>query len=942
MARLQFFPKALRYSSALRAPLRQPENPTSPTNPKRLKFSASLYLSVSLLLIPAPSTRAAVSYQKDIAPILADNCLKCHGEEKQKSALRLDQRPLMLKGGDSGLPTIAPGKPEKSFLIEVISDPNHEIAMPPKGDPLSKAQIATLTTWIAEGADWPGQMDKKLELRTDHWSFQPIKRPQVPPSTNFKVERSPSPIDAFLNHKLEKSGLTPNKTADARSLIQRVHITLTGLPPTPEEVQKFITAYSANPEAAYTTLLDSQLASPHFGERWAQHWLDVIRWAETNGSESNLYRKNAWTYRDYVIGAFNNDTPYNQFITEQLAGDQLGVGEATGFLVAGPHVPAATVGRQPTAIRQARADRMDEVMQTIGASMMGITVGCARCHNHKFDPISIQDYYSLTAVFQGVEFGGRIPELKPDHPRKKRAAEIHPQLDAERKILRESLGTWEENWGAHSDLAFTKTTTTKLRVEFLNNKIFIDELEVFGPADFRKNLARKATLSESPEMLQKGSTVKKANDGEYGTMVWKSFAAKDSKEKPWVEISFPEPTAVNRFRFSTNREYYLETDYLSKMPGGNFPALRILALQDDGTWKHLGGTHQIRKTLQQKPELKAASHRLHQHIRTLAEEGPQHSFIGRFSQPGPTKVLHRGSPENPRDEVPPAGFAIMNGDLGLDSSTKDPLRRKIFSDWLTNPKHPLTARVMVNRIWHHLFGVGIVPTTADFGIAGAKPSHPELLDWLASEFIDQKWSTKTMIKQIMLTDAFRRSSTPHSAAIQKDASTQLLWRFPPRRVEAEVIRDGILQASGKLDPKIGGRSFRIHNVKKTYAQWEVTDNHGPDTWRRMIYQERMRRVDDQIFTAFDFPDCGQVRAKRPVSTTPLQALNLLNSPFVVEQSKLIAERAQQESPNDPITRTFQLILKRSPTPEEQTAVQTIPLNILARSLINSNEFAFLP
>ena len=898
----------------------------------------SAFLQVSACLLFSHASQAQASYQKDVAPILENHCVKCHGEEKQKSGLRLDQRPLMLKGGDSGLPAVVPGKPEKSFLLEVISDPDHEIAMPPKGDRLTKEHITTLRTWITEGADWPGQMDKKLELKTDHWSFQPLVRPSLPSGSD-------NPLDAFLERKLKESGLAANKPADARSLIQRVHITITGLPPTPEEVTKFEQAYQADPEKAYSDLIDAQLESSHFGERWAQHWLDVIRWAETNGSESNLYRKNAWFYRDYVIRAFNNDTPYNQFITEQLAGDQLGVGEATGFLVAGPHVPAATVGREPTAIRQARADRVDEIMQTIGASMMGVTVGCARCHNHKFDPISIQDYYSLTAIFQGVEFGGRIPELKKDHPRKKRAAEIYPQLNAERKSLRESIGFWEENWGAHSDMAFPNTTTKKLRIEFGSPKIFIDELEVFGPANFRKNLAHQntgTTLVESSEMLQKGSTVEKANDGKYGTMVWRAAARKNSKEKPWVEINFPKPIEVNRFRFSSNREYHLETDYLEKMPGSYYPGFRVLALQDDGTWKTLAATQLARQSLKKNPQANGAAKRLHAHIATLREEGPHHSFIGNFTQPGPTKVLHRGSPENPRDEVPPAAFAIMEGDLGLNSSTEDPVRRKKFADWLTNPKHPLTARVMVNRIWHHLFGTGIVPTTADFGIAGAKPTHPELLDWLASEYIDNGWSTKAMIKQIMLTQAFRRSSLPESNGMQKDANSSLLWRFPPRRVEAEVIRDGILQASGKLDPKIGGRSFRIHNVKKTYAQWEVTDNYGPDTWRRMIYQERMRRVDDQIFTAFDFPDCGQVRAKRPVSTTPLQALNLLNSPFVVEQSKLIAERAQKESPNDPITRTFRLILKRPPTPEEKEAVKTIPLNILSRSLINSNEFAFLP
>lgn len=902
-----------------------------------MKTAAPLSLCVGFLLF-APPLSAAVDFEKDVAPVFAENCLKCHGLKKQKSGLRLDNRPLMLKGGDSGLAAIVPGNPGKSFLIEVISDAGHEFAMPPKGDRLTDNKIKTLSAWIQEGAVWPGQMDKKFELKTDHWSFQPVTRPTPPGGSN-------NPIDAFLNRALKNSGLIPNKPADARSLIRRVHITLTGLPPAPGEVTDFENAHASDPEKAYTALLDTQLASSHFGERWAQHWLDVIRWAETNGSESNLYRKNAWIYRDYVIRAFNNDLPYNQFITEQLAGDQLEVGEATGFLVAGPHVPAATVGREPTAIRQARADRMDEIMQTIGASMMGVTVGCARCHNHKFDPISIQDYYSLTAVFQGVEFAGRLPELKKDHPRKKRAAEIYPQLNAERKYLRENIGFWEENWGAHSDMAFPNTTTKKLRIEFGSQKVFIDELEIFGPADFRKNLAHKntgTTLAESPEMLQKGSTVEKANDGKYGTMVWKSSGKKGSKEKPWVEITFPEPTEVNRFRFSSNREYHLETDYLAKMPGSYYPGFRVLAMQEDGTWKPLAATQRARQALKQNPEANEAAKRLNNHIATLREEGPHHSFIGHFTQPGPTKVLHRGSPENPRDEVPPAGFAIMKGDLGLDSSTKDPVRRKAFADWLTSPDHPLTSRVMVNRIWHHLFGTGIVPTTADFGIAGAKPTHPQLLDWLASEYLRQGWSTKSMIRQIMMSDAFRRSSLPDSLGLQKDAGSSLLWRFPPRRVEAEVIRDGILQASGKLNPKIGGRSFRIHNVKKTYAQWQVVDNHGPDTWRRLIYQERMRRVDDQIFTAFDFPDCGQVRAKRPVSTTPLQALNLLNSPFVVEQSKFIAERAQKESPQAPINRIFQLILKRPPTPEELEAVQTIPHHILCRSLINSNEFAFLP
>lgn len=883
-----------------------------------------------------------VNFSEEVEPLFRENCIRCHGEDKTKSGLRLDQRVAMLRGGDSGLATIVPGHSEKSYLIEVVSDHDSDMLMPPKGDPLTSKQVALLAKWVDEGAHWPGQMDAVLEsATTDHWSFQEVRRPQVPGN-------EVNPIDSFLLRKLQESDIDPNSEADARSLIRRASVILTGLPPTPSEVEVFTKEYEKNPDAAYEGLVDRLLASKHYGERWAQHWLDVIRWAETNGSESNLYRKGAWRYRDYVVNAFNNDLPYNRFITEQLAGDRLGAGEATGFLVAGPHVPAATVGRVPAAIRQARADRMDEVIQTVSASMLGVTVSCARCHNHKFDPVTIQDYYSMAAVFQGVEFGGRRPELGKDHPAKKRATKIYPKLNEERKILREAFGFWEENWGGYVDMAFPKTKTKTLRVEFMAAKVFIDELEVFGPSDYRVNLAHRSKgtiLAEDPGMIDEGSPVSKANDGEYGTMVWKGFAPKGSKKKPWVEIRFREEQEVNRFRFSSNREYYFETDYLAKMPNGRFPGYRILALESNGSWKEVGNSNKARVAAQKNPAIKASKARLQQAIRALSDEGPAHSFIGRFIEPVVTRVLSRGSPENPRDEVMPAGFSILNADLGLDSNTPDSDRRLSYAKWMTEPNHPLTSRVMVNRLWHHIFGTGIVPTTSDFGVAGARPSHPELLDWLASEFMEKGWSTKNMVRLMVTSKAFRRSSLPSSLAIQKDAGSFLLWRYPPRRIEAEVIRDGILQASGKLDPRLGGKSFRIHNVKKTYSQWEVVNNHGPETWRRMLYQERMRRVDDQIFTAFDFPDCGQVRAKRPVSTTPLQALNLLNSPFVIEQSGLIAERVEREAggtKETQVRQAFQLLLSRDPKPEELAAGLEVELDILCRSLINTNEFAFLP
>ncbi|MDF1751283.1 MAG: DUF1553 domain-containing protein [Verrucomicrobiales bacterium] len=891
---------------------------------------------------------AAIDYEKDIKPILTENCLDCHGPDKAKSEFRVDQRAVMLRGGDSGLPSIVPGDPEKSYLLEVVKGIDPDMVMPPKGAPLSKDEISLLEEWIKSGAQWPGQMDARFELTSDHWSFQPVTRPEIPGTED-------NPVDSFLTAKLSEKGLKANPAADPRSLIRRASIILTGLPPTPERAARFATDYAADPTRSYEALVDELLESPHFGERWAQHWLDVIRWAETNGSEANLYRKNAWVYRDYVIRAFNEDLPYDQFIREQIAGDSYGSGEATGFLVAGPHVPAATVGREPSAIRQARADRMDEVMQTVGASMMGLTMGCARCHNHKFDPISIQDYYSMTAVFQDVEFGSRQPELSPEHPRRLAARELWKKTVEPRNTLKNS-GFWEENWGGYLETHFDPVTAKSIKITFLKGNVGLDELEIFGPIGEHINFAaarRGATAESAPNMdLTEGNPAKNAIDGRYGTMAWRA-KTKDPKIKPWIEVTFDKPQSVGRIRLSSNREYYFDTDYLTKEGGVFVGEYRVEIRNPEGELKEIGATNQFKGKLKKNPELAAAHRKMNQLAAAINEDGPRPSFVGTFIEPVVTKVLHRGSPENPRDEVPPAAPAILSGDLGLDSSTEGAKRRKDFAEWLTQKDNPLTSRVMVNRIWHHIFGSGIVPTTSDFGVAGVEPDNPELLDWLASEFIDPTvsettpWSMKAMIRLLVTTDAFRRSSLPDKDNLAIDAGSNFLWRFPPRRVSAEVIRDGILQASGKLNPEIGGRSYRIHNVKKTYAQWEVIDNHGEDTWRRMIYQERMRRVDDQIFTAFDFPDCGQVRAKRPISTTPLQALNLMNSDFVVEQSNYIAKLASQEPDTTAaVKKVYSLLLLREPGEDELQLTKQIAdtngLGVVCRSLINSNEFAFLP
>lgn len=915
-------------------------------------------LCLSLLMIAACQEQAIgqnVDMQRDIVPILKERCWSCHNGEEQESGLRLDSRAHMLKGGDSGLAAVVPGKPEKSYLIEVVKHLDPDMKMPLDEERIPAKEIELLETWIKGGAIWPGQMEATDQKSTGLWSFQPVRRPEIPHATG---DDGKNPIDAFLLEKLRARGLNYSTDADPGSLLRRLSIVLTGLPPTPEAMNQFLASHSMRPEQAYADAVDRLLDSPQFGERWAQHWLDVIRWAETNGSEANLYRKNAWVYRDYVIRSFNEDKPYAQFLKEQIAGDSLGIGEATGFLVAGPHVPAATVGREPSAIRQARADRMDEIMQTVGASVMGVTIGCARCHNHKFDPISIQDYYALTAVFQDIEFGSRQPEYSADHPLRQRGSALRKQIAEQRRQLK-PFGGWEEDWGAYRELHFKPVSTKAIRIRFKMPNIFLDELEVLGTDDANLNLAlsrRGTTLSGHPANgFENRNPIDRLNDGEYGTMIWRTKTEKD-EDRPWVQFDFAKAETINRLRLSNNREYFYDTDYLDRKP--NLPRYEfdVEILADNGQWKPWVGTWAVNKKLKEKhPQRQRYLNEIQRLIGLLSEEGPRPSFVGRLIEPEVTRVLLRGSPENPRDEVLPAGPASLQGKLGLTSESSGPERRKAFAEWIANPNHPLTARVMVNRIWHHVYGGGLVPTTGDFGNAGAPPSHPELLDWLAAEFVKptapnrSAWSIKALIRLMVMSDAFRQSNQPRDEGLKVDASSQLLWRYPPKRIEAEVIRDSILQASGHLDLDLGGRGYRIHNEKKTYAQWEVIDNHGPATWRRMIYQERMRRVDDQLFTAFDFPDCGQVRARRPISTTPLQALSLMNSQFVIDQSGRIAERASREVGDDPsrrVERCFELLLCRMPTNEERTMCLNMmregDLTLVCRAIINSNEFAFLP
>jgi hypothetical protein len=910
-----------------------------------------------------PSVARSVDFERDVRPIFATSCLECHGPNKQRSDFRVDVKAIVFAGGAGGQPAIVPGKSADSPLIHFVAGLDEEMQMPPsgKGDPLTAEQIGVLRAWIDQGAHWPEQASAVIENTTDLWSLRPLQRPEVPVA-DYKGGNK---VDAFLATKRAGKSLPASPEADRRTLLRRAAITLTGLPPTPEETEAFL---RETDPLAYEKHVDRLLASPRFGERWAQFWLDVVRWSETNGSESNLYRKNAWPYRDYVIRAFNADLPFDRFIREQIAGDVLGVDEATGFLVAGGFAHSATVGREESAIRQARADRLDETIQSVSASLLGVTMSCARCHNHKFDPVPQKDYYALAAVFQGLEYGHRPWRNMPDAAaRAARADAALKHLDAVRAELLAVAGSWTEEWPDHLQTRFAPVRARAVRITFPHQTpAVVEEFQIFGAATGETNLALAANGARARSFKPAEALMREiANviDGKFGqTFAWRTREAREKSDPgappPWFEIEMPAESLIDRIVLSSDREALAHTDYLVE-PGRATASgprkYRVEVRGGDGAWREVANVDLSAKapaaaTAASQPDAtRTLLTQLHRLLRDYTDTLPQPVFAGYFVPPVKTHLLGRGDPMAPRDEVFPNALTALKADLKLTSDSTDQERRLAFAAWLTDPeRNPLSPRVLANRLWLHVFGHGIVDTPGDFGKAGAPPSHPELLDWLASEFVSGSWSAKKTIRLLVTSAAFRQSSAPNATAAQIDADARLLWRFPPRRVEAEVLRDAALAVAGTLDPTMGGPGFRIHADKKRYEGWKVVDNAGPGTWRRMIYQESMRGIDDRMFTAFDRPECGQVTPKRTLSTTPLQALNLFNGDFILTQADKFAARVQRETGADAdaqIKRAFALAFSRAPTDSETRAALALTaadgLPALCRVLLNANEFAFI-
>ncbi|MDA0586531.1 MAG: PSD1 and planctomycete cytochrome C domain-containing protein [Planctomycetota bacterium] len=902
----------------------------------------------------ASSEVSAIDFEKHVQPILSRHCLKCHGPKEQQSGLRLDRRSSLLRGGDIGEPAIVPGKSAESFLIKVVSGTDPDVTMPPEGDRLSKKEVDTLRAWIDQGAKTPGGDDGKLT--TDHWSFQPISKAAPP---NLDTPFISSPLDAFVLQTLTEKNLKPSTRADRRTLIRRLFFVMHGLPPTREQTRRFI---EDNSPGAWETLVDEVLESPRYGERWARHWLDLVRFGETHGFETNRERPNAWPYRDYVISSLNDNKPYDQFVREQIAGDALGADVATGFLVAGPHDIVKSQDINLTLMQ--RQDELADLINATGTTFLGLTFGCARCHNHKFDSITQRDYYSIQAVFAGVNHADRTLPISP-----KRAEQLK-QVETRVATLRTRLAQFIPRPADNSKLR--PAVTAKLNVEefepvavkFVRFTIeatnasqpCIDELEVFS-GDKNVALASLGVKPTSSSNLP-GYEIHKLvhiNDGQIGNgRSWIS-----NENGGWVQLEFPQPVKVDRIVWARDRQGRFSDRVATKY--------RIEAAVEPGQWQTIASSAD-RTPFSAKPksdeptyDFEAAPPELAKQgkawfaeLATLKKQQADLSatpvvYAGTFGQPGPTYRLYRGDPLARREEVTPDTLEVISS-LGLERNAPEQERRRRFAEWITSPDNPLAARVIVNRIWQHHFGTGLVDTPSDFGANGTQPTHPELLDWLARDLINNSWSLKHVHRLILMSSTWQQDSQPRKDAAAIDASSRLLWRFPPRRLEAEAIRDNILATTGVLDLKMGGPGFsgfevQMENVRHFFPK----TSYGPGDWRRMIYMTKVRQEQESVFGAFDCPDASQVTASRSRSTTPLQALNLLNSTFVLQQAKLFAERLEKESPAADIRRAalaMELAFGRTADADETAAAFRFATDhgwpALCRALLNSNEFLFIP
>jgi mono/diheme cytochrome c family protein len=770
-------------------------------------------------------------FKETILPILDRNCLVCHGGTVQRGGLDLRSKESVLRGGASG-PVIRPGSAQQSLLYQLITH-QKEPAMP-MGGKLGESEIAAIAAWIdrlAPDEALPGAGKHSAPIREpgspvterdrQFWSFVKPVRPAVPESKSKNWGRNE--IDAFILQKLEEKGLKPAPPAEPAALLRRACFDLTGLPPSPGELDAFLNDRSPG---AFERAVERLLASPQYGERWGRHWLDLARYADSGGFEFDVDRPHAWRYRDYVIRSFNDDKPYDRFVQEQLAGDELQPGNPealvpTGFCRNGPTVDNASN-------EQTRMDELDDMVSTTGSVFMALTVGCARCHDHKYDPIPQKDYYRLQAIF--------LPSQKTE------------------RLL-----------GNDSEQAAVKLRNQEIDRQIAPFKEKIAEIE---------RPVRKRLLAEKVErftrLSEQAGALAGKDSGEYRRELAAQFE-RDVKLQP-EEIDAGLPPAGRHERQALMKE----VEKLNRLRPS--PPAAVMAI-------------------------------------TNIEGTPPQGFL-----------LKRGDHRQKGEAVSPGFLSSLSSLPSLPAPVTEAStgRRLRLSQWLTHPEHPLTARVAANRVWQYHFGRGLVGTASDFGVNGERPSHPELLDWLATEFVARGWSMKSMHRLIMTSSAYGQSSRWDAAAAKADPENRLLWRFSPRRLEAESVRDAILEVSGSLNREMGGPGIypRIDRAvigTGSTNKWPVDVEEDAATWRRSVYVFQKRSVVLPLLEVFDCPDSTVSSPVRSASTIAPQALALLNNSFVLQQSRRFAQRVLEHSgsaPSDHAQRAFRLALGRKATSRE--------------------------
>ena len=939
--------------------------------------------------------RSTSTFEQSIRPILTAHCMQCHNESKRKGGLDLTSLASLAKGGSTG-PVVEPGQAASSLLYQFLQK-DSEIHMPPEGQ-LSEKEISIIREWIDQlPKDKPlvALKDEKQKA-ISHWAFQPVKPitlPKVKDATGLVNE-----IDYFVVAQLESRGLKLGPRASRQELIRRATFDLTGLPPTPEEVQAFI--QDASPHA-YEKLLDRLLAAPAYGERWGRHWLDVARYADSDGFEFDVDRPHAFRYRDYVIRSFNADKPYDRFILEQLAGDELFPYKpdaliATGFCRHGP-----TIDNQVN--EKNRLDELDDIISTTSSVFLGLTMGCARCHDHKYDPISQKNYYEMLAIFNSrekLEYNVGTPEER--ERLRAHNEKLDKQIQSHRRSLRElemsvllQAGNWQSQARELIGMPVQNADNplqpqTKLLFGDPTWTDYILECEVQPLTDQSQPwIAVRATTGQDLIWLQLSSQKQEASQLAYEQAGKRSLLQK-TNQLPLQSLQWHRVRIAllgEQIKVFIGEDLLLDARANGSLEGCiglgcSGGAVKVRGLQvkrSDGQQLWVGTpsllSHDAAWAKAAYPDRMQRKQELTQTILRLNQDRLQPPLAmgirDASANPKPTYLLLRGDHRMKGHEVQPGVPACLtNKPLEFPAplvSQKTTGRRSVLARWLTDPSNPLTARVIVNRIWQWHFDKGLVETSSNFGLNGARASHPELLDWLAQQFMASGWQWKSMHKLIMLSATYQQSSSMQATAQQLDPNNVLLWRYPKKRIEAEALRDSVLFVSGKLNREMYGPGVKARIQPGLIAtgstpKWPMISKEGPEHWRRSVYLFVKRSVLHPLMEGFDAPNTTQSCERRLPTNVPTQALMLMNSDFINEQAGYFAQRLVAEGgakTEQQVVRAYWLALGRAPTAKElefakeflerQTqwhAPKAKPdqaaLADFCHVLLNLNEFVYLP